>query len=194
MSRSALTNEYFNNAWYEVQVLVNSGQHRHHERSPIDWVYLVGHFLDLQRLSHRPEPGRLLVSVVKAMQSTETTIGPGNYAEGWRPERNIDPRILIASEWAPAFRTLPDGVKQAITESLLSAWLDKTLQYPSVSYFERGLQANAYKLPADLRDISGGKVWEAAPQFQAAGVSASVIERLNAWGKAYTALADLFHY
>jgi hypothetical protein len=194
MGRSALTNEYFNNAWYEVQVLVNSGNHRHHGREPIDWVYLVGHFLVLQRLSGRPEPGRLLVSVVKAMQSTDPLIGPDNYAEGWRPERNVGPGILVGQEWAPAFRTLPAGVKKAIAESLLSAWLDKTMQYPAVSYFVLGGGPATYKLPTHLQDISGGKVWEAAPQFQAAGVGPPLIERLDAWGKAYTALTGLFHY
>lgn len=194
MGGSALTNEYFNNAWYEVQVLVNSGNHRHHGRLPIDWVYFAGHLLDLQRLSDRPEPGRLLVAVIKAMQSTDRTIGPDNYAEGWRPERNIDPRILVAREWAPVFRTIPDGVRQAIAESLLSAWLDKTLQYPPASYFVRGQRPADYKLPSYLQDISGGRVWDASPQFQAAGVSPALIERLDAWGKAYTALAELFHY
>jgi hypothetical protein len=194
MNRSALTNEYFNNAWYELQILVNSGNHRHHGRLPVDWVYLAGHFLDLQQFSNTPEPGRLLIMLVKAMQSTDPLIGPDNYADGWRPERNIDPRILVVKEWEPVFQTLPRDVKQAITESLLSAWLDKTLQYPPTSYFVRGQQPAGYKLPTPLRNISGGKVWEAAPQFQAAGVSPALIERLDAWGKAYTTLAELFHY
>jgi hypothetical protein len=194
MGRSALTNEYFNNAWYEVQILVNSGNHRHHGRLPIDWMYLAGHFLDLQRLSGRPEPGRLLVAVVRAMQSTDPAIGPDNYAQGWRPERNIGPGILVAKEWAPVFRPIPSGVKQAIAESLLSAWLDKTLQYPPASYFVPGPQPAGYKLPAYLQDISRGRVWEASSAFQAAGVGPALIERLDAWGKSYTALADLFHY
>jgi hypothetical protein len=193
MGRSALTNEYFNNAWYEVQILVNSGNHRHHGRLPVDWVYIIGHFLELQQLSGRPEPGRLLVAVIKAMQSSDPSIGPDNYAEGWRPDRNIDPRIVVSREWAPVFRTVPAGVKQAIVESLLSAWLDKTLEYPAAFYFARGQPAR-YRLPAHLLDISGGRVWEASPQFQAAGVGRAVIERLDAWGKAYSALAELFHY
>jgi hypothetical protein len=85
-------------------------------------------------------------------------------------------------------------VKKAIAESLLSAWLDKTMQYPAVSYFVLGGGPATYKLPTHLQDISGGKVWEAAPQFQAAGVGPPLIERLDAWGKAYTALTGLFHY
>jgi cytochrome c553 len=194
MGRSALTNEYFNNAWYELQVLLNGGNHRHHGRLPIDWLYFAGHMLDLQRLSETPEPGRLLVAVVKAMQSTDPAIGPDNYAEGWRPERNPDPRILVAKEWAPVFRNLPRDVKRALAESLLSAWLDKTFEYPPASYFALGAKPATYALPENLREISGGKVWEAAPQFEAAGVSPALIARLNAWGKSWTALAELFHY
>src|SRR5205823_11597876 len=35
MGGSALTNEYFNASWYELQVLLNSGNHRHRDRSPL---------------------------------------------------------------------------------------------------------------------------------------------------------------
>jgi hypothetical protein len=194
MGGSALTNEYYSNAWYELQVIVNDGNHRHRDRSPIDWVYLIGHFLELQRQGGKPEPARLLVAVIKALQSTDPAIGPANIAEGWRPDQTVDPRIMIASSWDPVFQILPAGLKQAITQCLLTAWLDKTLEYPPVMYFQRGLSAGSYKLPPEYIDISGGKVWEAAPQFQAAGVDAATIQRLEAWGKAYTALAQLFHY
>jgi hypothetical protein len=85
-------------------------------------------------------------------------------------------------------------MKQAITESLLTAWLDKNLQYPPASYFRLGLQATSYARPRDLQVISGGKVWEAAAQFQAVGVNAQLIDRLQAWGRQYTSLASLFHY
>jgi hypothetical protein len=194
MGGSALTNEYYSNAWYELQLIVNSGNHRHRERSPIDWVYLIGHFLELQRQGGKPEPARLLVAVIKALQSTDPAIGPANIAEGWRPDQTVDPRIMIAARWDSVFQILPADLKQAITQCLLSAWLDKTLEYPPVTYFQRGLSAASYKLPPEFLDISGGKVWEAAPQFQAAGVDAATIQRLEAWGKACTTLAQLFHY
>jgi hypothetical protein len=88
---SALSNEYLSATWYELQVLLNSGNHQHHNRWPVDWVYLVSQFHDLYIESHNPEPVRLLVAVTKALQSTDARIGPGNYSEGWRPEQNIDP-------------------------------------------------------------------------------------------------------
>jgi hypothetical protein len=90
-----------------VQLLVNSGNHRHHARSPIDWVYVIGRFLDLQQQSGNPEPGRLLVAVIKALQSTDPAIGPANIAEGWRPDQTVDPRIMIGGRWSQAFETLP---------------------------------------------------------------------------------------
>jgi hypothetical protein len=194
MGGSALTNEYFNSAWYELQVIVNSGGHRHHGKLPLDWVYLVGRFLELQRLSGRPEPGRLLITVIKALQSSDPNIGPENISEGWRPDRGIDPRIMIAKDWAPMFSPLGDEVKKAIAESLLTAWLDKTQQYRPASYFALGRLPSSYLPPADLRDISGGRAWEAAHQFQAAGVGAQLIHRLEEWGRSYSALAALYQY
>ena len=194
MGGSALTSEYFNSAWYELQVVVNSGGHRRHGKLPLDWVYLAGRFLELQRLSGRPEPGRLLITVAKAMQSSDPNIGPENASEGWRPDRNIDPRIMIAKDWAPMFSALGGEMKQAITEALLTAWLDKTVRYRLESYFQLGQLASSYTPPPGLRDISGGRAWEAAEQFQTAGVSVQLIHRLQEWGRSYSDLAVLYHY
>ena len=44
---SGLTNEYLTSAWYELQIILNSGNHQHREREPVDWVYVIGGFLDL---------------------------------------------------------------------------------------------------------------------------------------------------
>ena len=194
MGGSALTNEYFSSAWYQLQVVVNGGNHRHHGRTPIDWPYLAAHFLDLERLSGRAEPARLLVTLIKAIQSTDPAFGPANYAEGWRPDRNIDPRIMVSEEWAPEFAPLAAPMKTAIIESFLSAWLDKTLQYSPESYFSRGIVPTPYVWPQSLRDVAGGTVWQSALQFEAAGVNPQLIERIRTWGKTYSEMAELFHY
>ena len=75
------------------------------------------------------------------MQSTDPNIGPENIAQGWRPDQSLDPRIMVDKSWAPMFTTLRPEIKQAVTESLLSAWLDKTLAYPPATYFRLGLLA-----------------------------------------------------
>ncbi len=194
MSGNALTDEYFNNAWYELQVVLNSGGHRHSGKYPLDWIYLAAHIQNLQKLSGRAEPGRLLVAVIKAMQSSDPNSGPENRNEGWRPESNIDPRIMVARDWLPAFTPLPSEIKREITESFLSAWLDKTLLYPPAAWFQLGMPANSYRLPENLQGVAGGRVWESAAEFLAGGVSPELVRRARDWGRQYMDLAELYHY
>jgi len=189
MGGIALTNEYFNNAWYELQLLV-SGR----GRLPIDRRYMIDRFRALYHESRRPEPGRLLVAVIKSLQSADPAIGPENSAQGWRPDEDIDPRIMISPQWAQMFEPLSADVRRSIAESMLSAWLDKNQQFPASRYFTRGLSDRSYTLPAGLAGISGGKVWEAVPRFQAAGVSPAVVLRLKNWGRAQADMASRFAY
>jgi len=190
---SALASEYLSASWYELQILLNSGNHRHHDRSPIDWVYLIGQFHDLYLQSHNPEPVRLLIAVTKALQSTDARLGPDNYREGWRPEQNIDPRIMINPYWAPIFKPFPFEIRRAIAESVLAAWMEKTLSYPIATYLPLPMVQRDYN-PRLYSDVSGGRVWEAAGQFRAAGVSDDLVARLINWGIAYNDRAAALQY
>jgi hypothetical protein len=194
MGGSALTNEYFDASWYELQVVLNSGNHRHRGRLPVDWIYQVGKFQDLYRESHRPEPARLLVTLIKAMQSTDPRLGPDDVTHGWRPGQNVDPTIMVSPIWAPMFAPLSRDAMRAITESFLTAWLDKNLQYPVGQYFRVGAPPANYVIPASYGTIASGRAWEAAPLFLAAGVSPEVVKRLQKWGVTYAEMAARFQY
>jgi hypothetical protein len=191
---SALTNEYFTAAWYELQIVLNSGNHQHRDRGPVDWVYLIGRFLDLYGQTHQPEPVRLLVAVTKALQSTGAQLGPEDLRQGWRPDDSIDPRIMISPVWAPIFKPLPIEVHQALTTSLLTAWMDKNLQYPLAKYLPMGLHGHAYAAPRMYGNITGGKVWEAAQEFRDAGVAAELVLRLQQWGIEFSDRAARLQY
>ena len=191
---SALTNEYFSAAWYHLQIVLNSGNHQHRERTPVDWVYLIGGFLDLNAQTHQPEPARLLVAVAKAFQYADPAIAPDNLKQGWRPNDNIDPRIMISPVWAPMFKPLPIEVRQALTTSLLAAWMDKNLQYPITKHLPVGVPRRPYTQPSAYGDISGGKVWESASQFRDAGVAPELVKRLQQWGIAYSDRAARIQY
>jgi hypothetical protein len=109
-------------------------------------------------------------------------LGPDDLSQGWRPDQNIDPRIMISPVWAPIFKPLPIEVHRALTASLLAAWMDKNLQYPIAKYLPLGLRREAYTPLRAYGDISGGQVWEAAQQFRDAGVEADLVRRLQQWG------------
>jgi hypothetical protein len=191
---SALTNEYFISSWYQLQIILNSGNHQHRDRGPLDWVYVVGHFRDLYAQTHQAEPMRVLLVVIKALQSTDPRIGPDDYRRGWRPEQNIDPRIMISPLWQPIFRSLPRELRCALTSSLLSAWMDKNLQYPIAAYLPIGVLKHAYRPSESYGMISGGRVWEAAQDFLDAGVSRDLVDRLLDWGTAFTDRAARIQY
>lgn len=191
---SALTNEYLSASWYELQIILNSGHHQHRDRAPVDWVYLIGHFHDLYVQTHRPEPVRLLVAVTKSFQSTDPKHGPGDLSQGWRPDQNVDPRIMISPRWEPVFKPFPFEVRRALTESMLEAWLDKNLQYPIAEYLPLPTLQRDYKPTENYNDISGGKVWNAAASFRAAGVSDELVDRLRSWGTTYTDRAVRLQY
>jgi hypothetical protein len=190
---SALTNEYFNASWYELQIVLNSGNHQHRDHSPVDWVYVIRRFLDLYGQTHEAEPTRLLVAITKALQSTDPHLGPDNLSQGWRPDQNIDPRIMISPAWSPIFKPLPVEVYRALTASLLSAWLDKNLQYPIAEYLPLSA-GHTYTPLNSYGDISGGKAWEAAQQFRNLGVSAELVQRLQQWGFVFTDRAARIQY
>ena len=190
---SAVTNEYFTASWYELQILLNSGNHRHRDRSPVDWVYYIGQFLDLYARTHRPEPTRLLVAVTKALQSTDSRLSPEDFRQGWQPDQNVDPRIMISPAWTSVFKPVPSEVRRAVTEAMLTAWIDKNRQYSMAKYLPLGSPPQTYS-PRTYGNITGGAVWEAARQFQDAGMPPHLIDRLLEWGSAYTDRAARLQY
>jgi hypothetical protein len=183
---SAVTNAYLSNAWYELQVLLFAGGHGHRNRGPVDWAYLIGRFRDLYLCTHRAEPIRLLIATTKALQSTDPGIGPDDPVRGWRPDESVDPRIMVDTQWRPIFETLPPSVRVSLTEALLTAWMDKNLQYSPAAYLPQGTRRTpgAYKAPAGSAGITGGRVWQAAQAFLEAGVSPELVRRLQLWGRA----------
>ena len=101
---------------------------------------------------------------------------------------------MISPNWVLFFRPFPPGVRRALTESLLGAWMEKTLQYPVAEYLPLPVIQQDYTPRNGYSDISGGRVWEAAQRFRAAGVSDDILERLKNWGIAYTDRAARLQY
>jgi len=193
ISGSARTTEYLNSSWYTLQVILNSGNHSHRDHAPVDWVYIIGHIKELYSFTGVPEPTRLLVAVTKAMQSTDPRVGPNDLSRGWRPDQNIDPRIMVSPYWDPVLRPLTPVLHRALTVSLLTAWIDKTQQYTMAEYLPLG-SAHSYTAVRNYGDFTGGQIWQAASQFRDAGVPQALLERVLQYGTAYTDRAARIHY
>jgi len=154
---------------------------------------MVSWFQGLYAQTRQPEPVRLLVAVIKALQSADPRLGPEDSRREWQPDRNIDPRIMVSPAWSPFFKPLPEGVHRELTTAFLNAWIDKNLQYPISDYLPVGVRAEAYSYQT-YGDITGGEVWNGANRFRDAGVPDDLIERLLRWGSAYTDRAARVQY
>jgi hypothetical protein len=64
----------------------------------------------------------------------------------------------------------PPEIRRALAQSLLAAWMDKTAQYPIKEYLPIMSLKYDYAPRYEYSDISGGRVWEAAGLFRAAGI------------------------
>ncbi len=92
------------------------------------------------------------------------------------------------------FQPLKPEVRRAITDAMLTAWLDKNFRYRTAQYFTQGATGHNYTPPKEIAAISGGNVAAAAPQFEAAGVSPQTIKRLEQWGRSYKNMGESLHY
>lgn len=101
---------------------------------------------------------------------------------------------MISPVWKPIFEPLPLEVRRALTESLLSAWMEKNLQYPIARYLPVPSFQRDYRPHGSYVDISGGGTWRAAEQLRAASVSRDLVDRLRDWGIAYTDRAARLQY
>ena len=110
------------------------------------------------------------------------------------PSPSLSRIMWVSPNWVAFFRPFPPGVRRALTESLLAAWMEKTLQYPVTEYLPLPVIQQDYTPGSAYSDFSGGRVWEAAQQFRAAGVSDDLLKRLQNWGIAYTDRAARLQY
>jgi hypothetical protein len=126
--------EFLNNAWYELQMQLNSGRGSRSAggHGVIDWGYMAGHFSDLYRNSGTGEPVRRAIFAMTSMQQHDSGTGPefagdGNPGgDGWDlPTSPIALMDLNANYWS-GFTPLQSKI---LVQSLLHALAEKSGRY-----------------------------------------------------------------
>jgi len=180
---SALTNVFFSNVWYQVQLTLNNSNRQAISTYPIDWPYVYGKLMGLHQLSNNPEIGRMVYWMTKAIQVTDNGIGVENMWVGWRPSTVGDISKLVHWNFLPMWRNVPAARKAQVMEALLRAWFDKSRQYTPPQYITGGT-VNPNSVPRSWYDGSfGDKVFYMIPQFRQAGVSGDLLEDIIDWAE-----------
>lgn len=175
---SALTNEYFSNAWYHTQLILNAGNGQAQGTSPVDWGYVWGKFNDMRKLTDYPEVGRQTLYWTAGLQEWDrATLGS---PAGFDPQK-----LPLSSVWVhPAKVGMWAGYtateKKELLSNILAAWLDKAQQFTPSQYYAVGLATADYVPPPNQPDGPfGARLWYGVQAFKASGVDVS---RAQQWG------------
>jgi hypothetical protein len=147
---SALTQHYFADAWYQLQLTLNPGNGQMNATHPIDWPYNYGVIDHSAMLTKTPTAIRMLAFMVKAMQETDNGLPPSKSETGWSPQ-GTDGIYVIAHDYS-LWNGIPFSTEGALLTALLGAWLDKTSSVPVSEYYAAGI-ASASQVPNQKPDV-----------------------------------------
>lgn len=187
---TGLTNEFFANAWYYLQLILDNGN-RHNEGSdPIDWPYAYGNLKDLNALSGVAEPMRMTLWLIKGMQNADNGIGPEMAYKGWNTRDVADVSRLVHYSWEPMWKDTPAEQRRQICQAMLGTWFEKTKRYTPDQYYRGGLAAPDYVPTANADGSWGDRVWYMIPKFRSYGVDATLLNSLCDWAQTVWPKAD----
>jgi cytochrome c553 len=148
--QSSIEGDYFNNAWYYLQALINPGQRTRGIVDPVDWDYSLRHFFQLGERTQFWEPLRYVATTAKMYQERDNGAGPDN--TGWML-RMMHPRWLFSDERknSTLFATLDtyeSGLWGKVVSSFIQSWL-QVVSRPEFATWPR-LSPNQVNQPAAL--------------------------------------------
>lgn len=190
-NNTRLMHTYFSMAWYQVQLLLRSGNHyqdasNRNGQRPLDWPYVYGFLKDLtvDTGNQVPTGAWLVYWLTKAMQVHDNGLGPPTpYSGGWNT-RNVGNVTLLVN---PSFRwgwwEISPVERRQIVEALLTTWLEKNLQYTPQHWYD-GQWARPDEVLTGLPDgTMGDKIKYLIPKARELGVDPVLLQRIATWAK-----------
>jgi hypothetical protein len=189
---------YFSMAWYQVQLLLNSGNHfqdgttRNGQR-PVDWPYVYGFVKDLMiDTGGQCATGPLLVYwLTKAMQVHDNGLGPEiPYGAGWNTRNVGNVTLLVHPAYTEGWKETSSTERRQIVEALLTTWLEKNLQYTPQQWYA-GKWASPNEVLTGLPDATmGDRIKYLIPRARELGVDPVLLQRIAAWARTIWPLED----
>ena len=202
---STMLDKYFSHAWYMYQVVINAGNRNPQGHRPVDWKYQFGHLGDYSKQTGLPSGARLIATYIKMIQmlDNDNGIGPsGWYIRHAHPYWFARSVVTESGASAPLFASVPEADRAKISEVLLRAFMEKTLEY-EVAEWPRGeeheqLEPVTYEPQPydgkgaifDDRFNYADNFYRMIPAFDALGVSPALLDTVATWGAAAWPLGD----
>ncbi len=191
-NNTRLMHTYFSMAWYQVQLILFSGNHtqdsvlRNGQR-PLDWSYVYGFLKDMtvDTGTQVPTGAWLVYWLTKAMQVHDNGLGPEIPASaGWNTKNVGNVTLLVNPAFRWGWTELSSEQRRQILEALLTTWMDKNLQYTPQHWYD-GKWARPDELPRTGQPdgTMGEQIKYLIPKARALGVDPLLLQRVVDWAR-----------
>ena len=215
---------YLSTAWYQLQMVLNSGMRTPQDVAPVDWSYNFDHITKPGIETGHTEPLRLVQNFIKAYQQRDNEVFSNNNAlvnkTAWNM-REVSPWRLYST--AAGDQTLHQalddyepGLRAKVTSHLLRMFMEKVnslelSDWPRAYNEWEALEPadhepSVYSTPDCLFPNAGGgctdiqnaveadAIYTAIPLFQEIGVDCEVLGSLRAWAQSVWPAGDWDRY
>ncbi|MGC2660851.1 MAG: hypothetical protein WA324_23085 [Bryobacteraceae bacterium] len=174
---------YHSLVWYQMQIILNSGNGTQSGPYPVDWAYTYGRMWQMNTLA--PQAMLQMSMLKKALGNSKQFMGPPSEGQnGWMYSMN-DISTLVNPVFESMWANTSDTQRAEIMESYVINWLNEVQAYTPQQFYAGG-STSASEVPAN-NDYPGStfssKVYFAIPRLRYHGVSLGTVQRLAAWGQ-----------
>jgi hypothetical protein len=184
--------EYFNNAWYYLQVILHSGQRARSGNTPIDWGYIYGVQMGIAAVTGQPanaDGALMALTYVRGQQEQVTwygllgpagTVNPDPQDFGWNPNYGANVDYLA---WPDGqLNDIPAGVLAPMLTAIVQSWFNQVQQYTAAQYYQVGLASSTYDPTGNFSSpVWGDRIWDMIPRFRADGVDGTLLNSICQW-------------
>src|SRR5579875_2186974 len=193
---SAAGNQYLDDAWYWLQLILNPGNGKGSGNSPVDWGYIPGIIVHTGTVTGESQWLRLVAQIIKGSQERDNGLGyvpiaPGDSPDpGWNPWRVDTILWLIFNQpgWGPYGQTgLSQATRSQIIDAMIQSWLAKNEEYtpqqwfspPNISQWDPTMRPDA--LPRWWDVTFEGQVYTWLQGALKSGVSTTTVDSVVNW-------------
>lgn len=186
---------YFDTAWYDLQIVLNSGQGRTTGQSPVDWKYHFPHIYERSEITAWPQALRYIRSFVRLLQNANlpnaNQARGDRFPEGWYLRHTqLGWLDRFPSDQLNAYRA---GLKEQVLTEVTRSWIQGAVVGNDWSSFCR--DGGQWCIEPESTDPNRIRTWGPSEEshyanstftmviaLRDAGVAPSVVDSLRDWG------------
>lgn len=188
LRNSPLSEHYFADAWYQLQLIIDPGNGRLAGAYPIDWSYAYGVMVHTAAMTGSGQGARFLEYMMKGSQESYAGGAPAPLAQGWNPNYIDRPDALADNYRGALWAGVASATQQDVELNMMENWLLVTKLYSPQQYYAAGLASPLEKVTLSSGvPTSSNRMIDKVARFlyvmSRQGVSLPALSSVAAWAR-----------